>query len=156
LVLTATRAAPDTPEGKRARDAAAQQVEKAGINSLAEGMAAKLLSPRTVATRPELVDRVRTMIAGTSNAGAIHALMGMKLRPDSTTLLGKISIPTLVIHGAEDQVVPPDEAAAMADAIPQARFEIIQNAGHLLNMEQSEHFNRLLSGFLYELPATKG
>ena len=77
------------------------------------------------------------------------------IQPDSTALLGKINIPTLVIHGTDDQVVPPDEAAAMADAIPDARFEIIQNAGHLLNMEQPQHFNRLLSVFLEDLSATK-
>jgi hypothetical protein len=52
-------------------------------------------------------------MAGTSVPGLVGALAGMRDRPDSTALLGEIDRPVLVIHGADDQLIPPSEAEAM-------------------------------------------
>jgi pimeloyl-ACP methyl ester carboxylesterase len=88
----------------------------------------------------------------TSLEGILGALSGMKTRSDSTLTLGAITVPTLVVHGADDQIVPLDEARAMAQAIPGARLEIIPGAGHLINLEQPERFNRAFVDFLNGLP----
>jgi pimeloyl-ACP methyl ester carboxylesterase len=87
------------------------------------------------------------MLASTTE-GAIGALEAMRDRPDSTDLLSKLKMPILIVHGEEDQVIPPSEAQSMAAAIPVVQMEIIAGAGHLPNMEQPEHFNRILGDFL--------
>jgi pimeloyl-ACP methyl ester carboxylesterase len=67
-------------------------------------------------------------------------------------LLEKIAVPTLVAVGAHDM---PDFLAAadvMADAIPNARHELIAHAGHLAPLETPAAFRRLLLDFLAEHP----
>jgi pimeloyl-ACP methyl ester carboxylesterase len=84
----------------------------------------------------------------TSPDGMVSALMGMKYRPDSLPTLKKIEFPTLVIHGADDQIIPTSEADAMHAAIEGSHLEIIPKAGHLLNLEQPELFNQSVENYL--------
>jgi pimeloyl-ACP methyl ester carboxylesterase len=72
----------------------------------------------------------------------------MALRPDSSPLLAKIAVPTLVLVGSQDAITPPEEAERMAAAIPGARFEVIEGAGHLSNLERWDAFNAAVAAFL--------
>jgi len=54
--------------------------------------------------------------------------------------LHRIQVPTLVVWGAEDRVVSPDYGRAYAAAIPGARFETIDGAGHLPHVERAGVF----------------
>jgi pimeloyl-ACP methyl ester carboxylesterase len=85
----------------------------------------------------------------TSLEGMVGALMGMKLRPDSTPFLGEIDVPVLIIHGADDQIIPHSEAESMHASIPSSTLEIIPNAGHLPNLEQSQLFNQAVQRFIH-------
>ena len=69
----------------------------------------------------------------------------------SRTTNTKISAPTLVICGEQDSGTTPQQAKEIADAIPNAKLELISDAAHLANIEQHEVFNRLLSHFLANL-----
>ena len=79
---------------------------------------------------------------------AIHRMMH---RPDSTPLLAQVSVPTLVITGEEDEMIPVEESRRMASAIRGAKLVIIPGAGHLANIEQPDAFNTALSTFLTTL-----
>lgn len=59
-----------------------------------------------------------------------------------------ISAPTLVLCGAEDRVTPPELSAELAALMPKARFELIDGAGHLANVEQPTLFNVAVDTFL--------
>jgi 3-oxoadipate enol-lactonase len=148
LILTATRSAPDTPEGKAGRDALVEQVRANGIEPVAAGMAGRLLSSQTLEHRPELVTEVQEIIMETSVDGTVAALRGMKSRPDSTSTLAQIELPTLVVHGQADQIIPLEEAKLMAEAISGSQFEVIPDAGHMPNLEQPERFNQILGNFI--------
>jgi pimeloyl-ACP methyl ester carboxylesterase len=50
--------------------------------------------------------------------------------------LGRIKIPVLVIWGDSDRIVTPAYGAKYASAFPNARFQIVENAGHLPQIEQ--------------------
>jgi pimeloyl-ACP methyl ester carboxylesterase len=80
------------------------------------------------------------------------ALRGMAARPDRTSDLAGIKVPTLVLVGADDTVTPPDEARAMAEAIPGAQLEIIPDAGHLAPLENPAASNAAILRFLSTLP----
>jgi 3-oxoadipate enol-lactonase len=152
LVLVNTRAEPDTPEGRRARDAAASTAREGGAAAIADAMLPKLLAPGTVAASPSTVDRLRRMMAATPVAGLVGALTAMRDRPDSTALLATLSdIPTLVVVGEADALLPPDGARRMAEAIPGARFIVIPEAGHVPPVERPEETTALLQRFLREL-----
>jgi len=60
---------------------------------------------------------------------------------DTRDLLLRIAVPTLVLWGDDDRRSPMHVAEQFADAIPNAEFAIIANAGHLSNMEQPDVFN---------------
>lgn len=59
-----------------------------------------------------------------------------------------ITVPTLVVAGSRDKSTTPESQYTLATWIPDARYELIQGAGHLLQLEKAGDFNRLLQAFL--------
>jgi len=148
VVLADTRAGSDSVEVADRRTAQQAQVAARGTTDLVETMVAGLLSDETRARRPDVVERARTLMSANPGAGIIAALGAMRARPDATAELATIAIPALVVVGEHDGPSPPAEARAMADALPDARLEIIEGAGHLSNLEAPEAFNGALDTFL--------
>jgi 3-oxoadipate enol-lactonase len=148
LVLCDTKAEPDAVEGKRTREDQAALVERDGVVPLADRVVPRLLGATTRAARPELVEQVRAMVLRQPAVGIVGALRAMRDRPDSTGVLDGITVPTLVVHGAEDEVAPPALARAMAARIPGARYVEVSGAGHLAPLEQPEQVTRALREFL--------
>jgi proline iminopeptidase len=64
--------------------------------------------------------------------------------------LGEIQVPTLVLAGRYDFLFPTEHQVALAAGIPNARLEIIENAGHNPHMEQPAAVQRLIRDFLAE------
>ncbi|HSL55988.1 MAG TPA: alpha/beta fold hydrolase [Pyrinomonadaceae bacterium] len=148
LVLADTRAQADTEEGKQAR---AQQAEKAlseGMAGIADAMLPKLLTPETVSKRPEIVKFVRDMMLQTKPEGAAAALRGMAEREDQTELLPKITVPTLILVGAEDAITPVADSEKMHQAIGGSHLVVLDHAGHVSNLERTQQFNDALLQFL--------
>ncbi|MCB9418649.1 MAG: alpha/beta fold hydrolase [Ardenticatenaceae bacterium] len=150
LILTATRAGADSEEGKAGRDKSIAAVEAEGTEPVIAGMLPKLMAPDSYED-DELVDFVKEIMEGTSVEGMIGALQAIRDRPDSTPTLGKIAVPTLIIHGENDQIIPIAEAEAMYRAIEEAEMVVVENAGHLPNLEQPDIFNDAVVDFLEEL-----
>jgi len=97
------------------------------------------------------VAEARAIMASAPVPGIVGTLAAMKTRPDSTAQLAAITQPVLVLHGADDVLIPPSEAEATARALPRARLVLIANAGHLLNLEQPVAFNAEVRTFLASL-----
>ncbi len=151
LILAATRPGADTPEGKANREKSARLASEQGVPAVVEAMLPKMMSPKTYETRKSLVETVRQMMESTSVEGAIGAQLGMKDRPDSTPTLPLIEKPTLILHGADDQLIPVKEAESMQAAIRNSRLKILPDSGHLLNLEQPDLFNQAVREFLFAL-----
>jgi pimeloyl-ACP methyl ester carboxylesterase len=111
-------------------------------------MLPKLMGPQTYGDDPELVEIVTEMMKATSVEGAVGALMAMRERPDSTATLAEIDVPTLIIHGADDAIIPVSEAEAMQAAIQNAQLVVIPAAGHMVNLEQADAFSDAVADFL--------
>jgi 3-oxoadipate enol-lactonase len=82
-----------------------------------------------------------------SAAGYIGQLQGI-LSWESYSRLGRISAPTLVIHGECDRLVPPGNGQLVAEAIPEAKFVAIPNASHLYMTDQPETSHEIVMSFL--------
>jgi 3-oxoadipate enol-lactonase len=152
LVLAGTRADADSEETRAGRSEMMQKVATEGPAAVAEAMLPKLLSPAAIDKSSDLIVTVRRMIETTSAAGIAGALAGIANRADSTDLLSAIAVPTLVIAGSKDAVIPPAQTTALTEAIPGARFALIEGAGHLANLEGPEEFTSLLRDFIGGLP----
>jgi YbgC/YbaW family acyl-CoA thioester hydrolase len=149
LVLMDTRAEPDSADARRARDAAAAVARERGAGAVAEAMLSQVVGPGTLRHRTDLVHRIRDMMASTPVAGMVGALAAMRDRRESQTLLPTLAgLPTLVMVGEADGLTPPDQAKAMAQAIPGARFVTISGAGHLPPVEQPAAVTHELRVFL--------
>ncbi len=153
LVLVGTRAEADTPDGRKARDAAAATAREQGAEAIADAMLPKMLGASTLAGSPATVGRVRSLMAATPVAGIVGALGAMRDRPDSTPMLPSLGgLPSLVVVGDEDEVTPPGQARAMADSIPGASLVVIRSAGHLPMLERPDETSDALLAFLQGLP----
>lgn len=139
LILANTRAVPDTPEGAEARSALARRLRSEG--NVLVGDPPPLLSADAPS---ELQERVRALIADQSAEAIAAGALGIAERPDSTPDLAGIDVPTLVITGTGDRLIPAEVSSEMAARIPGARLEVLEGVGHLSNLEAPEAFDRLL------------
>ncbi len=75
---------------------------------------------------------------------SIEASVTMDVRTD----LGNIKVPTLVVVGSADRLTTVDAARSIAGDIPGAELSIIDNAGHLVNIEEPQKFNAIVIDYL--------
>jgi 3-oxoadipate enol-lactonase len=155
MILADTRATADTEQQREGRRKMIATVRERGPSAVADEMLPKLLGETTHRQQPALAARVRAMIESNpaeAIAAAAEAMMG---RPDSTALLPSISVPTLIISGAEDVLTPPSDAEALHAGIPGSRLAILNNAGHLSNLEAPDAFSLTLNAFLTSVSASR-
>ena len=148
LVLSNTRAAAETPEGRANREKSIQLVQERGPSPFIEEMLPKLLGRTTRETRADLVAGARAMMSRMTVAGIIAVQRGMAMRPDSIPTLKTINVPTLIIAGEEDTATPLPEAELMKKHIAGSRLEVVPRAGHYAAFEQPEYCGKLLRKFL--------
>ncbi|RYZ66519.1 MAG: alpha/beta fold hydrolase, partial [Proteobacteria bacterium] len=108
----------------------------------------KVLTGTAAKQNAELKKRFDTLTKRTSTRAITAGLTALATRTDTTEGLTKISVPTLILVGAEDQVTPVKEAEALHSAIKGSQLKVISNAGHLSNLENPSEFNAAVSGFL--------
>jgi pimeloyl-ACP methyl ester carboxylesterase len=147
MVLADTRPQADTPEGLEGRRRMLTLVQEKGARAVADDMLPKLLG-QSAQRNQAIVDRTRSLIEANSPetiTGAIRALMS---RPDSTPMLSSIHCPTLIVVGEEDVITPPKLSEEMHRAIRSSELVVIQQAGHLSNLEQPDTFNAAMVRFL--------
>lgn len=148
LILCGPKAeGPDETE-KVSREAQALRVLAEGMDFAVESISTKLLAQKTVAEKPEVVARVREMVLSTDSHCAAAAQRGLAARRDYSADLAKINVPTLIVAGREDGVRTPEDAEFIHRNIRDSQLVTIDDAGHLMNMEQPEIFNRAMLDFL--------
>jgi pimeloyl-ACP methyl ester carboxylesterase len=93
--------------------------------------------------------RVQMQFRGFKRA-IISTLRGNSLNgfPDVYRRLGKLQMPVLLIWGRQDRTLPVEQSASILQMVPRARFEIIENCGHIPNCEQPAVVHPLLIDFL--------
>lgn len=87
------------------------------------------------------------MMRNTSDKGAIASHKGRAERRDNLSFLKNILTPTMVVAGELDFFFNVEDVEYVSQTIPNARFVLIPNSGHLPNMEQAITFNKHLIDF---------
>ncbi|QDT39075.1 alpha/beta fold hydrolase [Stratiformator vulcanicus] len=149
LALCHTKAVDDTDDARDDRERIAADVLRNGVERLVREMPSKMLCDHTLESKPEVVALVREMICSAAPESVAAALHGMAARPDMTSLLAEIGMPTLVLAGEHDQLAPPKMMQEMADEIPDAQFATIDSAAHLSPLENPDAFNGAIRRFLH-------
>jgi 3-oxoadipate enol-lactonase len=101
------------------------------------------------AQRPEEFEQIVSWrLADSPSLSAYYDQLRAGARFDLSRDVGRITSPTLVIHGSEDRFVPAANAVALAEAIPGARLRVLDDAGHLVFIERYADVNREVVAFL--------
>jgi 3-oxoadipate enol-lactonase len=96
----------------------------------------------------EFEEIVHWRLADSPSAASYYGQAKAGARFDLSREVGHITSPTLVIHGSEDRYVPPANARALAEAIPDAKLRLLEDAGHLVFIERFADVNREVVRFL--------
>ena len=150
FILCDTRADPDSDEARRAREEMIAFARQNDGSAVAEKMLPKLLCGEACHHRPEIVERVRDLAKLLSGQSAAQLVQALRDRRDSTPVLPSIRVPTLVIGGRDDVPAPLAVMAEMAARIPDSKHVVIEDAGHLSSLEQSDVWNREVEAWLNE------
>ncbi len=147
LALLDTLAGADDDARRAIRLADIAKVREGGIEALIPTLPQRWLLPAHT-RRVELVELMAAMARGIGAGGQRRQQRAMLARPDSFDALAGLTIPTLVLCGAQDAVTPVAEHEAMAARVPGARLEIIADCGHLSTLEQPGAVNDVLTDWL--------
>lgn len=150
LVLCNTRATADNAEGKLAREQTALDAHAHGAAVIARAMVPKVLSERTRRDHPEIATMVEAVMARQRPEAIAAASLGMALRPDRADMLPSIQVPTLIITGSEDRLMPLPTSETMHAAILGSQLVVFDGVAHLSNVEAPERFNSEVERFLDE------
>ncbi len=62
--------------------------------------------------------------------------------------LAELTVPTLVVWGAKDPIVPVRQAYAAASVIPDCQVKVFENRGHNVHRDELKQFSSILTRFL--------
>lgn len=114
-----------------------QVAQTQGVAAMAQAWVQGMVHPDRLSDKA-LIDSIVSMFANKSAdlfASQIHALLN---RPDASDVLRALSVPTLLLCGAQDAWSPPAQHLQMQSLVPQAELCIVDAAGHMAPMERPE------------------
>jgi 3-oxoadipate enol-lactonase len=114
------------------------------LRAMAEARVDVLIAqPADPQVRREVVETMSRIDPAAYRSGAEAVWLA-----DQRERAAAIRVPALVLCGAEDRVTPPALSTALTQLIPSARYEAIEGAGHLSNLERPHEFNTLVGAFI--------
>lgn len=147
MALVGTRATPDSPEQREAREDSISLLGEAGREAFWEELAPRLFAP---GVDPAVVVAAREVALEQPITALVTAQETIRDRADSRPTLPTIHVPVLVLVGDEDRLTPPSDSEDMVAALPNARFSRLASAGHMAALERPDAVARLLVEFFEE------
>lgn len=148
LILSDTQCIADTAEGKEKRYKVIEDIKAEGVTKFNEGFLKSVFHPDSITNKKEIVDQLRDVVFANTQYIITQGLTVLAERSETCSSLDEIEIPTLIICGREDVVTPLAQSESMNAAIKGSKLQIIENAGHVSNLEQPHEFAKYLSEFL--------
>lgn len=139
LGLLDTGAGTDAAEAKEARLRMVQAMGggTATLAQIAAGFASRILHPSRLQDKA-LLSLLADMAQSVGSEGFARQQQAAMDRVDSRALLKDIRVPALVLCGREDQVTPLALSEEMAALLPDAELVIVEVAGHMTTLEQTD------------------
>jgi pimeloyl-ACP methyl ester carboxylesterase len=144
LALISTTANPAGQVEQSYWNAIAAKAQAKGSASLVPELMKDMLTGRTTARNPQLVRFLSSLMEGASKRGAVAAAQALANRPDSLPTLPTINVPTLIVIGQEDTLIPVVFSQKMQQNISGSKLVIIPGASHAAVIESSKTVNRAL------------
>jgi len=151
LILCDTQCIADSPEVKEQRVKTIAQILTDGPAIFNEAFTQSVFSKSSLSTKKELVEQLRKVVFANSQKIITSGITALAERSDTCSALSSFNIPTLIICGREDGVTPLAQSEWMHETINDSTLQVIENAGHVSNLEAPELFNRHIQDFLLQM-----
>lgn len=148
LILCDTQCIADTPAVKEKRYKTIDDISANGVKNFNDGFIENVFHRDSLSNKKELVEELRKVVFENSQHIITAGLTALAERTETCSTLGAISIPTMIICGREDTVTPLAQSDFMHQMIEGSTMHVIDNAGHVSNLEQPDEFNQYLLDFL--------
>ena len=151
LILCDTRAEADSDEGKLIRAAKIKTINEKGFEKFAVPFVRNCFAD--ISRRNKKIPYKATLERSLKSkpVGVKGALLAMVSRTDTTHVLPKIKLKTLVLVGSLDTMTPPPVMRAMAEKIKKSDFGIVPRSGHMSPIENPGFITDMIKGFLKKL-----
>jgi pimeloyl-ACP methyl ester carboxylesterase len=147
IVLISTDPLPETPQRAAEQEALLVAV-KTGHLAACMAQMLPLTALHEAPWREEVAALVTDMAETLGPDQFQRQLRVLQRRPDQQKALRKANVPTMIIAGESDTLVPRRRAEFLAAMMPQGCLEVIAEAGHLPQLEQPEAVTSVLQTFL--------
>lgn len=151
LILCDTQCIADTEEVKKKRYQVIDEMVVEGMTNFNEGFIKSVFHKDSLMNKKGLVENLRQVVFSNSQHIITMGLTALAERSETCSILSEIVIPTLIICGREDEVTPLAQSEYMNATIKGSILHVIDNAGHVSNLEQPDEFNKHLLDFLTDL-----
>jgi pimeloyl-ACP methyl ester carboxylesterase len=148
LILCDTKAGADDDAGRIKRAGAITTIDKEGMEKFASEFVPITFGKNAAQEIPESYNAILEQATNESPLGVKGCLLAMAARTDTSTVLEKIQVPTLLLVGEEDTLTPPSVMQAMHEEIDGSELIAVSGAGHMAPIEQPEIVTRSMDEFL--------
>jgi len=148
LILCDTKSETDDNEGKLKRAAAIKQINSGNFDGFIESFVRNCFGEKFVNENNAEYRMVVERSKKNNPVGVKGCLLAMAGRTDTTRILPKIKLPTLIICGSEDKLTPPSVMKPMTEQIPNSEFILVESAGHMTPIEYPKVISRAIKDFL--------
>jgi pimeloyl-ACP methyl ester carboxylesterase len=133
LLLAGSRATADPPERRAVREHMIGVVQAEGIDGWNRDF-----------TPPGPPERTTDEL--------VRGIEALRDRQDATGVVAAFPGPLMVVTGEHDELLPADEARAIADSAPDGHLEVVENAGHVVSADAPDRFKEILRELLSQIP----
>ena len=147
LVLCDTKSEADGNEAKIKRAEAIKSIQVGGVKAYAADYVKNVFAPESLEKKQDAVKLIQSIIERTAPIALFGSLLALASRTDTSDTISSIQCPTLILVGEKDKLTPPSAAQAMKEKIKNSELQIIPNAAHMSNLENTEIFNKHLVEF---------
>lgn len=138
LILVASHPFSDTPENKEGRLASIRKIQEMGVQKVLADF------PTNLTHIPEIQDTIRPIVQATKAEGAIGSLHAMAGRSDSSDVLSSANYPVGIVLGKQDLFISQEKRQQMQVQFPQAEFSLVENAAHMIMMEDPRAVSQMI------------
>jgi pimeloyl-ACP methyl ester carboxylesterase len=147
-ILCDTRSEADNNDGKLKRAAGIKRISTEGLAPFAKDFITNCFGDDFKKNKKSELESIIEKSSDYDPSGVKGSLLAMISRTDTTSNLGKIKIPALIICGEQDSLTPPSVMKEMFHKINNSEFVEITKSGHMTPIENSEEVNRAIREFL--------
>jgi 3-oxoadipate enol-lactonase len=147
-ILCDTRSEADNNEGKLKRAAGIKRISNEGLAPFAKDFIMNCFGEDFKNNRKDQLEKIIEKSSEYDPVGVKGCLLAMISRTDTTPVLSKITLPTLIICGEQDMLTPPAVMKEMYHKIKNSDFVEVSKSGHMTPIEQPEIVNKAMLDFL--------